>query len=390
MGVVTLRARLSDQELSGLMRSRPDADRAGAAAKICKTIGRSALTADDQKFAEQILSLLAEDAAIAVRKALSVTLQNSPHLPRAIARKLAEDIDDIAVPVLENSPILTDEDLIAVLRAGEAVKQYAIAGRDQLSEGVVDVLADVGTADALARAAANDDAAFTPKSLTRALGRFPRSTVLADAVVDRALVPDTVIETLVAAVSETALRRLARKHALPPSLAVELAEGARERATIDILDQAGCARDMERFVQQLVLNGRLTPSLIIRGVCMGHVRFFEHALAEMAGVPHSAAWMMVHDAGPLGLRAVFERAGLPMTLYPAARAAIDTYHEIELEGGPADRQRIVQRMIERVLTRRHVLPGDAVSYLLDKLDAVGGDFLEAEDPETPRMGVAAD
>ncbi len=380
MSVVTLRPTLTEADLQGLLRDRPDEERALSAVKLCRRIGVGVLSEEERLAAEQIMMLLAEDAAVSVRKALATTLQNSPNLPPAVAKKLIDDLDEIACPVLEHSPVLSDEDLIAILRAGDMAKQYAIAGRETLHSDVVDVLTEVGAVDSLARAASNDGADFSEGAMVRALERFPKASILADAFVNRSHLPITIVETLVSSVSDMALLRLSRRHALPPSLAVELAEGGRERATIDLLDQAGCAREMTRFVQQLQLNGRLTPSLVIRGVCMGHVRFFEHAVAELAGIAHTAAWMMVHDAGPLGLRAVFDRAGLPRELFPAARVAIDTYHEIQLEGGAADRLRITQRMIERVLTRRHALPEDSVTYLLDKLDAASREVLDADDP----------
>ncbi len=369
MSIVTLRSTLTEEDLRGLMRGQPDEARAQAVRKLCKRIGLEGLSQEERAVAGEILAILANDAAVAVRQALSVTLANSPDLPAAVARRLAEDLDEIATPILEQSPVLTDEDLIAVLKAGSLPKQLAVAGRDTLSEDVVDAVLATGVEAVVARAASNDGAAFDAQRAQRALRGYP-GTAVADAFVMRSFLPPTVAEALVAAVSDAALEQLARRHALPPQLAVDLAEGARERATIDLLDQAGCAQDMTRFVQQLQLNGRLTPSLVIRGLCLGHVRFFEYALAEMAGLSHAKAWLLIHDAGPLGLRAVFERAHMPPQLYGAARAAVDSYHEIELEGGPADRARLTELMIERVLTRRHALPEDAVAYLLEKLNAM--------------------
>lgn len=369
MSVVTLRSHLSEEDLHALMRGRCDADRAQAAAKLCRRIGVDGLAPAEREAAEEILQLLAVDAAVAVRHALATTLGNSPDLPAAVARRLADDIDAIATPVLERSPVLSDDDLVAVLASGGVAKRVAIAGRAHISADVVDAILDTGAREAVARAVANDGADFDTQRSLRALREYPGADV-AEAFVERSFLPPSVAEALVSAISDAALERLTRRHALPPQLAVDLAEGARERATIDLLDQAGCAQDMTRFVQQLQLNGRLTPSLVIRGLCLGHVRFFEYALAEMAGLAHAKAWLLIHDAGPLGLRAIFERARMPHQLYGAARAAIDAYHEIELEGGPSDRARLTELMIERVLTRRHALPEEAVTYLLDKLNAM--------------------
>ena len=60
---------------------------------------------------------------------------------------------------------------------------------------------------------------------------------------------------------------------------------------------------------------------------------FEHGMAELAGTPHHRTWLMIHDAGPLGLRAIYERAGLPPRLFPAFRAGVDTCRQLQAEGG---------------------------------------------------------
>ena len=93
-----------------------------------------------------------------VRRALAVTLRNSPHLPHEIAQRLIADIDDIAVPVLEASPVLTDEDLVRVLRAGEESKQIAVATRDTVSGPVCEAVVSLCGVTPNSALAGNDGA----------------------------------------------------------------------------------------------------------------------------------------------------------------------------------------------------------------------------------------
>jgi uncharacterized protein (DUF2336 family) len=99
-------------------------------------------------------------------------------------------------------------------------------------------------------------------------------------------------------------------------------------------------------------------------------------VAELAGVPHHRTWLMIHDAGPLGLKAIYERAGLPVRLLPAFRAAVDTFHSMEFEGGARDRERFQERMLQRFLTLPQTASRDDVDYLLDKLDQVSRELRE--------------
>lgn len=380
MSVSLLRSRLTDADVRRLARGDSPKERALAAHKICLKIEEAGFTAQERKAADEVLRFMSADAADMVRKALATTLKNSPHLPRDVALRLAQDIDEIAIPVLEESPVFEEEDLIAIVRAGTAAKQTAVAHRETLTAAVAETIVDHGVEQAVAAVSANDGAALDAAAMGRALQRFGDSPLVTGALIDRNALPAQISERLVSLISDEALRRLARRHALPPQLAVELAEGARERATIDVLDQAGRAVDMRRFVQQLQLNGRLTPSLMVRGLCLGHMVFFEHAMAELAGVPHGKAWVLIHDAGPLGLRAVFERTGAPARLFAPMRAAIDVYHKLELDGQPGDRERFSRTMVERLLSRSTGLSRDETDYLLEKLDAMA----TADEEETAR------
>ena len=113
---------------------------------------------------------------------------------------------------------------------------------------------------------------------------------------------------------------------------------------------------------------RLTASLLLRALAHGHMTFFEWGVAELAKVPHHRTWLMIHDAGPLGLRAIYERAGLPIRLFPAFRAGVDTFHSVEFDGGPRDQQRFQERMLERFLTQPTPAPKDDLDYLIEKMD----------------------
>ena len=107
--------------------------RANAVQKIGRNIRAIELTEAERAFATKLMDRICLDVSDLVRRALSITLQNSRNLPRHIARALIEDIDSIAVPILASSPVLTDEDLIEVLKSSAADKIRAIAQRKTLS-----------------------------------------------------------------------------------------------------------------------------------------------------------------------------------------------------------------------------------------------------------------
>jgi uncharacterized protein (DUF2336 family) len=375
MSIVTMRANLTDSDIRSLIKGPTEDERAHAAHKICRCIEEAELSPEERAHAEGIIAIMAQDAAILVRRALAIALKNSPKLPREIAKTLARDVDSIALPVIMNSPSLSDADLVAIVRACPPNKQVAVASRETLSTAVTGALSAYAVSDAVERALANDNAHFDEEGLNTALTRFEGLSSVTTAMVYREQLPVAVTEKLVSIVSGELFDHLVNNHELPPQIAIDLAVGARERATLDIVEQAARQSDLPKFVQQLHLNGRLTPSLLMRGLCMGQMDFVEYAMAELGGVSHQRMWLLMHDSGPLGLKAAFDRAGLPPRLYPSFRAAIEVYHSIDREGVARDRVTFRRRMLERTLTLFQSVPKDDLDYLLEKLDASG---LQAE------------
>ena len=372
MSVVTMRARLTDADIRTLMKGPTDADRGQAAHKICRSIDQAELSPDERAHAEAIMRLMLEDAAVLVRRALAVALKNSPKLPRDVANQLARDVDYIALPILQGSPVLNDSDLIEILRSAPPARQVAIASRDIMSTTLTTAIAEHAVPAAVERALANDNAKFDERGLEAALTRFADRPAIVETMIQRRTLPIAVTEKLVSMVTGEMFDHLVNHHALPPQMAIDLASSARERVTVDLVEQAMHQADLPRFIGQLNLHGRLTPALIMRALCLGYIEFVEHALAELSGLPHQRAWLMIHDGGPLGLKAVFERAGLPNRLFPPFRAAVDVYHQIDRNAfDEEDRDRFRAIMIERVLTLFQSVPKDDLDYLLEKLDAIG-------------------
>ncbi|MDI1366184.1 MAG: pole-localized protein SpbR [bacterium] len=366
--MATTRAALTDNDIRMLVKGATADERALAAHKLCRTIDRAELAEDERQVAHDILRVMATDAAELVRRAMAVTLRNSPSLPPDVANRLARDVESISLPIITFSPVFSDNDLAEIVRMGGAARQMAVAKRPKLSTRVTAVLVESGTEEAVAIACANDNARFSDIALQKALDRFSKSEQVLQAVAYRSALPLAVTERLIDMVGDQLRDHILSHHALSPERVLELVVGAKERATIDLVDQAGRAADPKAFVAHLNRVDRLTPSLLLRALAHGHMSFFEWAVAELAGVPHHRTWLMIHDAGQLGLKAICERAGLPSRLYAAYRAGVDAFHAMEFDGRSQDRERFQEHMIQRFLTSPQSISRDDSDYLLERMD----------------------
>ncbi|WP_158922387.1 DUF2336 domain-containing protein [Acidisphaera sp. S103] len=362
-------ASLSSHDVARLM-SEPSPDlRAELAGKVAADLAGAGLTSSEVKLAQDIVRTLARDVAEKVRASLSRGLRHSSHLPRDVALRLARDIDFVALPMLADSLVLTDEDLIGIVRNGSSSKQEAIASRPNLAETVSDALITHGEEPAVAVLMANNSASIAEDSFNRAVTRFADSNRVKEAMVLREKLPITVAERLVTMVSRALQAHLVKTHELAPATVADIVLTSREHAIIH-LSLGASDEDLRQMVTQMQRNGRLTPSLILRALCTGDIAFFEAAMAAKSEVPLDNAQILIHEPSRRGLAALYRKARMPEALYSAVQAAVDVVDETGFDGEARDLERFRSRVITRILTLvENVDPSDA-DYLLDKLGDV--------------------
>jgi uncharacterized protein (DUF2336 family) len=370
---------LTQDDVRNLLEEKSADNRAATAGKIAAAFAGQTLSDDERRLAEEIFRIMVRDAEVRVREALSENLSETDALPHDVARTLADDVASVALPMLESSGVLTDEDLLEIVRSSDATRQTAIAGRKQVSETLSDALIDEGDEGVVARLVGNENAAISEAGLDRVIDRFGESPAVQAPLVDRSALPVRIAERLVSVVSDELQARLISRQGDRADLAANLILKARERATVG-LSMASSEEQVAELIGSLQSSGRLTPSLVIRAVCMGDAIFFEHALAALSGVPVENARLLIHDRGGRGLKALYEKSGMPGAQFIAVRAAIDVMAETEYDGRDQDRERFTRRLIERILTQYDDLGVDLQSedldYLLGKMAELPTDHLE--------------
>ncbi len=370
---------LTKEDVSKLLADPSGENRAETAAKIAADFGEGTLTEAERKMAEEIFRIMVKDAEVRVREALAQNLKENPAVPHDVAVTLAKDVDSVALPVLQFSEVLSDEDLIEIVRSQGAPKQVAIANRSKVSEAVSSALVETENEKVVTTLVANIGAEISEKSLHKVVENFGDTEAVQVAMVHRPKLPVTVAERLVTLVSENLKEELAKRHELSSSLATDLILQSRERATITLSGESD-DDDVGRLIRQLRENGRLTPSIVLRALCMGDLNFFETAICELAEVPLVNGRQLIHDSGPLGLKALYEKTGLPEAHFPAVRAAIDVAREIDYDGRENDCERYSRRMIERILTQYGDLgvdfDSDDLEYLLAKMNELPAEIAD--------------
>jgi uncharacterized protein (DUF2336 family) len=331
------------------VRTAPASERAEATSALARAYLYSDLSADDLGAAEGAMLMLLDDPSPLVRRALADALAASPSAPPAIVIALAADQPQIAAPVYALSPLFVDADLVDAAATGGAVIQAAIANRAGLPCSVAAAIAEVGAAESCLLLVENGTADIAPLSVDRIVERFGHLAAIREALLMRDDLPAATRQALVIKLSQTLAGFVADRAWLDIDHAERIAREACEKATVTIA-AATPETELRPLIRHLCASGQLTAGLILRALLSGNVALFEEALAELTDLPVARVAGLVHDRGSVGLRALFAKAQLPPSSFPAFKEAIEAMRE-GFSYGPGGPARLKRRMIERVLTR---------------------------------------
>lgn len=135
-------------------------------------------------FGDIVLKVLGQ-LELEARMALSKRVCHHEQAPHELMVELASDEIEVALPVLENSPVLTAEDLAKIASNGSQDHLSAIAGRSDLTPIVTSEIVSRGDAKVLAEVAGNQSAEFANVTLDRLADAAANEPMIQEALIER-------------------------------------------------------------------------------------------------------------------------------------------------------------------------------------------------------------
>ena len=330
------------------VRQAPPGERAEATSALARAYLYSDLSPDDLAAAEGAMIMLLDDPSPLVRRSLAEAFASTERAPQVIVQALAADQPDVALPVLAQSPLLVEDDLVDLIATGHSDAQIAIANRSQLPRTLAAAIAEVGAAEACLALLENFDADIAPFSIDRVIDRFGHLAPIRENLLAREDLPIAMRQALLSKLSQTLAGFVAARQWLGPEHAEFATKEACEKATVAL---AAVTRyeEVGVLVQHLRQSGQLTAGMILRALLSGNVVLFEEAMAELSGLSIDRVTAYIHDKNISGFRALYREAGLPDVAYPAFREALAAMRAGLLIGEQGGATRLRRRMVERVL-----------------------------------------
>jgi uncharacterized protein (DUF2336 family) len=270
----------------------------------------------------QVLETLIQDQAVRIRRVIAETLKEMKTAPPGLIQRLARDPElSVAGPVLQYSPVLTDQDLLDIVRQlpipGAAA---AIARRRLLSSTVADEIGNGIDVDAITALLSNSSAQIREETLDRLIERAPQYPAWHQPLVDRPRLSGEAVKKLARFVAADLIARLQTRTDLPPSTIAELQQIVLQRLERDAGEAPPAlppprAEGLSAILAEanrLKTEGKLTEATLIDALVGGRPALVLAGLSVLAGLPLPVIEKIVSAHSAKGITALIWKAKLPM------------------------------------------------------------------------------
>ena len=241
-----------------------------------------------------IMGQIAYDLEMSVRQHLAEQLAGVDSAPHGLVTKLANDEIEVARPVLQESGMLRDEDLLEIVRVRSQEHLLAVSVRENVSERVSDGLVAKGNDAVLCSLARNKGAQLSRAAMETMMSRAEANEALHEPLVMRSDVPPDLLKKIYSHVSSAL-----RDHILSSGLDVSQVDGLMAE-TLDWF-QSGekelVLSPAEKFVIRKENLNQLNKELLLQLAQQGKIQEFIAGVARLGKLDTATASRAILDQG---------------------------------------------------------------------------------------------
>ncbi len=301
-GVTPLLVRLYDsQKLYGLAKDKKPLARAELTTAVSQLLEMQLSPRETELVADVLIALMRQ-AETDLRQALAERLSIMDNVPLRVILQIANDTIDIASPVLRNSPVLSDMDLIYIIKSKSAQYWQAIAARRSLSEHLVNLLADTRDFDTAMVLAENMNIKLNERAMTVLSDLAQGKDQLASPLLRR----DEITNDIAASMYKLAGQGIRQyildnfdvgTDALIDTVDEVILEFMEVTEATNFVPTSSMVKNAERFKEK----GLLTVNAMLQTLKRGQVQSFTAQFAEFTGMSISTVSDILNQPSGQGL-----------------------------------------------------------------------------------------
>jgi uncharacterized protein (DUF2336 family) len=269
----------------------------------------------------EVIGILAADRIAKVRQIIAESLRHSNDAPLEVIQQLARDAEiKVAGPILESSPLLTDAELIGIIRSKPIQGALeAIARRRRMGTSLADALVSTALSApdgvlAVTELLKNHNAEIDAATMERILDVAPSFGAWHGPLVERPKLAGGAMRRLASFVSKALLGLLKkRKDADPETIAAIVAAQEQRLAEEKPVPQSIAAAE-EADDADVDVDAPVGEAAILSAITEGKLGAVRAAIARDSGLPIAVVRKMLSSASAKAITALAWKAKYSMTV----------------------------------------------------------------------------
>lgn len=265
-----------------------------------------------------ILRKLVRDCEMAVRRDLSERLAKASNPPHDLILALANDEIEVAQPILMQSRVLRDIELIQIIRHRTQQHQLAIAMRRSVSEYVSDALVETGSIDVIKALLENQDARISEATMEYLAAESQRVDSYQEPLIKRQDLKPELAEQMYLWVSAALRQHILEHFDVHPGQLDDHLEGVAKSISSDPQHHPGdpaAAQPAAALAEELAKQQRITPDFLVQVLRQGEIALFEALFGKLSGLPTPRLQRVLYDSGGDGLAIACRALDMPKSTF---------------------------------------------------------------------------
>jgi len=245
-----------------------------ALTRMVSQIFKQELTEQEKTLASAILLQLIEQAELDLKEALSERLSISENIPSELIIALAHDNVSVAEPVLLHSPVLSEYDLIYLIRSKGSEYWRLIAQRQNISEGVTDTLIETEDKYSVLHVLDNETSTISRHSIRKVSRMAIGNEDFHEPLLRRPELDSGLAMDLYLCVSRTLRNEILKRFPINPQQLDKTLDHILQDISNSSHDKTNISREMRDLAYRFNERKEINPDLLIKTLRRGQMSFF--------------------------------------------------------------------------------------------------------------------
>lgn len=251
------------------------------------------LTEQQRALMQDVLTKLVKSIEMDVRRNLAeMLLRSEVNLPD-LERMLANDEIEVARPLLENSKVLRDADLIEIVKTRSDQHRLAIAMRGDVSAPLADALIEHGSTDVIEALIRNEDAVLSRRAMEYLVAESRRLDRFQEPLLSRADLPPELAHRMYWWVSAALRRRILLEFDISEEVLDSALQSATRQAVVEADEGQSLQARAHKLARRLNELGELTDAFLLQVLRQQRIAVFLAGICERAQIDSRVGWHVI-------------------------------------------------------------------------------------------------